>query len=163
MNPNIILSLSWSWCIDAIVAGTLRVPSAFLPHTDTKRVSAADGVPAYSGNWPVIAVCTCALDLARCDVVLHGARRFHPQAAWRGFLHALRRPPVLIRSMLFSFGQWACVAGIGLAAVAGLHGGPAIWLARALAVASIVLGLARLAIAVEAGPPVRQRTSGLIR
>ena len=127
---------------------------------------------AGAGSWGiagvammaiVLSICTCALDLARCDVVLHGARRFHPQAAWRGFLHALRRPTVLIRSMLFGFGQWACIAGIGVAAVAGLDGGPAIWLARALAIVSIVLGLARLAVAVEAGPPVRQRSSSLIR
>ncbi len=96
--------------------------------------------------------CTCALDLARCDVVLHGARRFHPQTAWRGFLQAARRPAVLARSALLSFGQWACVGGILLAAFAGLHGGPAIWIARALAITGIVFGLARLAVAVEAGP-----------
>ncbi len=100
----------------------------------------------------VFAFCTCALDLARCDVVLHGARRFHPVTAWRGFLHAARRPPVLIRSMLLSLGQWACAGAILLAVVAGLHGGPAIWLARALAILGIVLGLTRQAVAVEAGP-----------
>ncbi len=105
----------------------------------------------------LLAVSTCALDLARCDVVLHGARRFHPKTAWRGFLHALRRPPVLVRSMLLSFGQWACVAALVWAALAGLHGGPAIWLARALAILGIVLGLTRLAVAVEAGPPQTPR------
>ncbi len=98
------------------------------------------------------AFCSCALDLARCDVVLHGARRLHPKTAWRGYLHAARRPAVLVRSMLLSFGQWACAGGVILAAVAGLHGGPAIWLARGLAVVAIVLGLTRIAVAVEAGP-----------
>ncbi len=100
----------------------------------------------------VLATCICALDLARCDVVLHGARRFHPRAAWRGFVHAVGRPAVLARSMLLSFGQWACTGAVVLAAFAGLHGGPAIWLARGLAILAIVLGLARLAVAVEAGP-----------
>ena len=35
---------------------------------------------------------------------------------------------------------------------AGLHGGPAIWLARGLAISGLFLGLTRLAVAVEAGP-----------
>ncbi len=100
----------------------------------------------------VLAVSICALDLARCDVVLHGGRRFHPATAWRGFLHAVRRPAVLARSMLLSFGQWASTGAVVLAAVAGLHGGPAIWLARVLAMLAIVLGLSRLAVAIGAGP-----------
>ncbi len=99
----------------------------------------------------VLAVCICALDLARCDVVLHGARRFHPQTAWRGFRHAAGRPAVLARSMLLSFGQWTCAVAVVLAAFAGLHGGPAIWLARGLAISGLILGLIRLAVAVEAG------------
>lgn len=114
-----------------------------------------------SGSWGpagllilavVLAISICALDLARCDVVLHGARRFHPRTAVHGFLHAARRPAVLARSMLLCFGQWACTGAIVLAAFAGLHGGPAIWLARGLAILAIVLGLVRLAVAVEAGP-----------
>ncbi len=117
------------------------------------------GLAGLAATAVVLAFCTCALDLARCDVVLHGARRFHPQAAWRGFLHAAGRPPVLFRSMLASLGQWACAGGILLAAVAGLHGGEAIWLARTLAVCGIVFGLTRLAVAVEAGP--YRRRSGM--
>ena len=109
------------------------------------------------------AFCTCALDLARCDVVLHGARRLHPKTAWRGFVHAARRPAVLARSMLLSFGQWGCTAAVLAAAVAGLNGGPAIWLARALAILALVFGLTRVAVAVDAGPRVRHRPGGLIR
>ncbi len=100
----------------------------------------------------VFALCTCALDLARCDVVLHGARRFHVKTAWRGVLHALRRPTVLALSVLLSFGQWACVAAVVLTAFVGLHDEPATWLARALAILGLLLGLTRLAVAVEAGP-----------
>ncbi len=106
-----------------------------------------------------LAFCTCALDLARCDVVLRGARRFHPKTAWRGYLQAGRRPAVLIRSMLLSFGQWACAGAVLLAAFAGLHGGPAIWLARGCAILGIVLGLTRIAIAVGAGPYQRAKES----
>ncbi len=100
----------------------------------------------------VLAFCTCALDLARCTVVLHGGRRFHPQSAWRGFAHAVRRPSVLASSAVLSLGQWACTLGLLSAAFGGLHGGPAIWLARGLAILGLILGLTRLAVAVEAGP-----------
>ncbi len=100
----------------------------------------------------VFALCICALDLARCEVVLHGARRFHPKTAWRGLVHALRRPAILAHSMLLSLAQWGCLAAVMLAAFAGLHGGPAIWLARGLAILGLLLGLTRLAVAVGAGP-----------
>ena len=98
------------------------------------------------------AFCTCALDLARCDVVLHGGRRFHPLTAWRGFVHAAGRPAVLAASMLLSLGQHACTAAVVLVVLTGTGGGLGIWLARALAILGIVLGLIRLAVAVEAGP-----------
>ncbi len=133
-----------------------------LPRAVLLALAGVAATPLLTAGWwgpagilllaVVLAACTCALDLARCDVVLHGARRFHPSTAGCGLLHAGRRPAVLIRSMLLSFGQWACLGAVVLAAFAGLHGGPAIWLARGLAIAGIVLGLARLAVAVEAGP-----------
>ncbi len=156
--------------LPALAAGTARglpgVLAVTVWHLLPRAVllgaaGAATSALLDAGGWALagiavtallLAFCTCALDLARCDVVLHGGRRFHPQAAWRGFLHAARRPPVLIRSTLLSLGQWACAGAVLLAAVAGLHGGPAIWLARLLAALGIVLGLTRLAVAVEAGP-----------
>ena len=104
-----------------------------------------------------VAYATCALDLARAAVVLHGAARFHPRTAIRGYLRAARRPGVLLPSMLFSAGQWAAVAAIVGVAVAGAGSGWAIWLARALSVLAVVFGLARMAVAVEAGPEQLQR------
>ncbi len=125
-------------------------------------VAGAAASPLLKSSWwgpagilllaVALAICICALDLARCDVVLHGARRFHPQAAWRGFVHAARRPAVLARSMLLSFGQWACTGAVVLAAFAGLDGEPVIWLARGLTLLAIVLGLTRLTVAVQAAP-----------
>jgi hypothetical protein len=146
--------------LPAVVAVTLwhLVPRAVL-----LAIAGALAATTFAGPWgpvaiPVLAVvlafCACALDLARCDVVLHGGRRFHPMTAWRGFVHAAGRPAVLVPSMLASFGQLGCTCAVVVAGLTGLggDGGAAIWLARALATLGIVLGLIRLAVAVEAGP-----------
>ncbi len=95
---------------------------------------------------------TCALDLARAAVVLHGAPRFHPRTALRAYLRAARRPGVLLPSMLLSAGQWGLVAAIVAVAVAGAGSPWTIWLARALSVLAVILGLTRMAVAVGAGP-----------
>lgn len=159
----------------ATVRGLPGVLAVTLWHLVPRAVllAAAGMLAAWlgAGSWGLVgllilavtlAFCICALDLARCAVVLHGARRFHPTTAWHGFLHAAGRPGVLVRSMVLSFGQWVCTGGILMMAVAGLQVGPAIWLARTLAISGIVLGLIRLAVAVEAGQWVRHRSRGLI-
>ncbi len=144
--PGVLVTTAWHLPIRVVLLGVAgAATSPLLKHDSWGPVGLL-----ILGS--VLALCTCALDLARCDVVLHGARRFHPKTAWRGLVHALRRPAVLARSMLLSFAQWGCVLAVLLAAFAGLHGGPAIWLARGLAILGIILGLTRLAVAVEAGP-----------
>lgn len=100
----------------------------------------------------VLAFSACALDLARCNVMLHGARRFRFTTAARAFGEALRRPAVLLPSMLLSVGQWVCVAAMLALAIDGLGAGQTIWWVRALAVAGVVLGLTRVAVAVRAEP-----------
>ncbi|MEE8522573.1 MAG: hypothetical protein V3T72_01475 [Thermoanaerobaculia bacterium] len=105
----------------------------------------------WLGFAPLLAVLgyvTCALDLARCDVVLHGARRFHLMTALGGFATALRRPGVLLPSMVLTACQWGCVAAILAVSISGLGTGHAIWFARGLAVLGVVFGLARVAVAV---------------
>ncbi len=103
----------------------------------------------------------CALDLARAAVVLHGAPRFHPWTALGGYLRAARCPGVLLPSMLLSAGQWAAVAAIVAVGIAGMGSPGAIWLARALSVVATILGLTRMAVAVEAGPePVGAKAVG---
>ncbi len=102
--------------------------------------------------------CTCALDLARCHILLHGARRFHFKTAAEGFLEALRRPVVLARSLVFSFGQWACAASMVAVAIEGAGADSTIWLIRGLALLGVVCGLTRIAVAIEAGRPSARRS-----
>lgn len=101
----------------------------------------------------VVGYLACALDLARCHAVLHGARGWHPRTALGGFVEAARRPGVLLPSLLMSFGQWTAVVAVVAVSVAGLGTAWAPWLARILAVVGVVFGLGRIAVAVGAGPP----------
>ena len=112
--------------------------------------------------WGLVAVavlaltmgyCSCALDLARCHVLLHGARRFHFETALRGYLEALRRPAVLLPSLGFSICQWSCAGGMLAVAISAAGAGSSIWWIRGLALIGVVCGLARVAVAVEAGRP----------
>ncbi len=116
------------------------------------RILGADEY-GWLGLLPLLAALgfvTCALDLARCDAVLHGARRFHVMTALGGFAQALSRPRVLLPSMIFNTCQWACVAAILYVSISGLGTGAPIWIARGLAVLGVCFGLARIAVAVEA-------------
>ncbi len=111
------------------------------------------GLAGILMTFVVLAYCTCALDIARCNLVLHGAPPLHPATALGGYLQAARRPAVLMPSILLGLLQWACVAGIVVAALAGLGSEQAIWLARGLAVLGILFGLTRIAVAVGARSP----------
>lgn len=144
--PAVIVVTLWQLLPRLILIALVGIASSKLLAADTW---------GWLGILPLLAVLgyvTCALDLARCDAVLHGARRFHVMTALGGFATALRRPGVLLRSMGFSAGQWACVAAILAVSVSGFGTGNAIWLARALAVLGVVFGLSRVAVAVGAGP-----------
>ena len=98
--PGVVVVTLWQLLPRLILIGL----AGFL----SSRILRADSW-GWLGFLPILAVLgyvTCALDLARCDVVLHGARH-------------------------------------------------AIWIARALAVLGVVFALARMAVAVGAGPPRR--------
>lgn len=110
------------------------------------------------GSWGLLGVvtmavalafCTCALDLARCRVVLRDADGFHYSTALHAFREAVRRPAVLVPSVLLSFAQWACVAGALVAAITLAGADGTIWLVRGLAILGVVLGLTRLSVAVD--------------
>jgi len=140
----------------AVVTLWSLVPRAVLLSACGAVVAKASG--GWKGAALVVAVavlfyCTCALDLARCHVVLHGARRFHPTTAVRGYLQALRRPGVLGASMLMSLGQWATVLLILFLAGKGLGTASTLWWIRGLSVLGVVLALGRISVAVGAGPP----------
>ena len=97
----------------------------------------------------VLATSTCALDLARCRVVLRGAPGSRFATAWRGYREATRRPGVLLTSISLSFAKWVCSLGILALALDRAGQAETIHLIRGLAVLGIVLGLARVAVAVE--------------
>ena len=146
--PGVVAVTVWHLMLRAVLLGLAGALAAVW-------VAGPWGAATLPMLAAVFAFCACALDLARCDLVLHGARRFHPMTAWRGFLHAAGRPAVLLPSMLLSFGQLACTVGVVLAAFAG----SGVWLARALAILGIVLGLTRLAVAACAGPRRSRRSA----
>ncbi|MEM7586600.1 MAG: hypothetical protein AAF560_24640 [Acidobacteriota bacterium] len=120
----------------------------------TKRLMPHDilGLAGIAATAIALAFCTCALDLARCHVVLHGARRFHPSTAFRAFGEAFHRPGVTLPSVLLSLAQWACAVGMLAIAIDAAGAPSTLWLVRALAVVGVLCGLTRLAVAVEAGP-----------
>ena len=144
--PGVLATTGWHLLLRALLLAS--VGAAFAGLMKLGDWSLAGAVAGLL----LLAFSACALDLARCNVVLYGARRFRPATAARGFREALRRPAVLLPSMLLSVGQWACVAGMLALAIDGLGVGHAIWWVRALAVVGVVLGLARVAVAVRAGP-----------
>jgi hypothetical protein len=100
--------------------------------------------------------CTCALDLARCQAVLHRSRPFRPGVAWSGFVQAARRPGVLIPSLFLGLAQWGVALSVLYVGVGNLDGPGTAWTIRGLAALAVVLGLARLSVAVGAGPPGRR-------
>jgi hypothetical protein len=144
--PGMIVVTLWQLLPRLVLVGLVGALSGWILKADAW---------GWLGFLPLLAVLgyvTCALDLARCDVVLHGARRFHVRTALGGFAHALRRPGVLLPSMVFNAGQWICVAAILAVSISGFGSGYAIWVARGLAVLGVVFALARVAVAVAAGP-----------
>ncbi|MCP3959495.1 MAG: hypothetical protein GY719_16735 [bacterium] len=143
--PAIGVTTLWHLALRIVLLAALGLLTApLLDH-------GAWGLLGVAATAVALAISTCALDLARCHVVLHGARGFHYSTALRAYREAVRRPAVLVPSMLLSFGQWTCVAGAVAVAMVMAGAGGTIWLVRGLAVLGVVLGLTRVAVAVEAG------------
>lgn len=93
---------------------------------------------------------TCALDLSRVGVVVHGARGVHPGTALLGYLQAFKRPRILVASLALQLLAWGC-AGLGTWAI--IHsGGTAVGATRACALLVVALGLVRHAVSLAAGP-----------
>jgi len=96
-------------------------------------------------------LCTTAVDLDRCSVVLAGAKGYHPWTLGRGFVDAVAQPKVWLASGLLSvLGVSTSVATLAIASHSFGDAGLAIFGARALAVFGIGLGLWRVAVAVRA-------------
>lgn len=89
-----------------------------------------------------------ALDATRVAVVEHGAAPWHIKTAWRGLVRVAKRPRVLVPGIVLGLGQVVVSAAIVWLGLAGLGSG-SVWGLRALALASVGLGLWRVAIVVE--------------
>jgi len=96
-------------------------------------------------TWLVTAV---ALDATRVAVVEHDAAPWHIRSTWRGFTRVVRRPGLLIPCALLTLGQLAITATILWLALSG-YGHASMWPVRLLALASIGLGLWRVATVIE--------------
>jgi hypothetical protein len=96
------------------------------------------------------AVTIVAADLARVDVVLLGGRKLHPATAWRALKQALTQPRLLAGAGTLAIAQMV-VPLLALYLVLSDTGGAAsIWLARALTLVALGLGLWRIGVVVEA-------------
>ncbi len=141
--PGVMITTLWNWVPRAVLLTITGFATAKL------MASGIWGLVGLIVMATVLATCTCALDLARCRVVLRDASGTHFMTAWNGYREALRRPNVLLPSMSLSFAKWACSLGM-LALAIDRAGHPVtIWGVRGLAVFGLALGLARVAVAVE--------------
>jgi hypothetical protein len=137
--PGAAVTSLWHLLFAALGGGVIAVAAAQLP------TAAALPLVLVFVAWRAT-----ALDLARCDVVLAGARPYHPKTALVGFVRAARSPRVLVPSAILSAGAWAVVAATGYFALLGASDGSGPVAARALALLGLVLGVGRMAVAVEA-------------
>ena len=142
--PGVIITTLWN----LIPRAVLLTLTGFA--TAQAMPGGSSGLAGLAVMAMALATCTCALDLARCRVVLRNAPGTRFATAWRGYREAWTRPSVLIPSMSLSLATWACSLGM-LALAIDRAGDPAtIWLVRALALVGIVLSLTRITVAIEA-------------
>jgi len=96
-------------------------------------------------------LCTAAIDLARSEVVLTGAKGYHPKTVLRAIGRVFSRPKLWIASGLLTLtGLAISVAILSIAAHSFGDAGGAIYGARALAGLGVGVALWRVALAVRA-------------
>ena len=138
--PAMVATSLWHLLLRIVVLAVAVTATAFLPRLVSVAIVAL-----------VVAFLTCTLDIARVQVVLHGAHPFHPKTAARAFVQAVRYPRVLLRSMVLSVLQWGLLGLMAYLAVLGLNDGNGVIAGRILLLPVIALGLWRVAVVVEAG------------
>lgn len=90
------------------------------------------------------------LDRARVSVVLDDERRFHPMTLLRAIGHVAKRPLWWLLGSAIELAKLSLAIGAVLLVIeAGPSGSSAIWVARAAGLATLILGLWRVALAVE--------------
>ncbi|MEZ4384563.1 MAG: hypothetical protein R3A79_24760 [Nannocystaceae bacterium] len=135
-----ILSL-YSGFLRALLLGNLWIDVLGLGSGVARAVLVAIG-------WTL---CTAAVDLARADVVLRGAKAHPPRTLLRAFTRAVSRPAVWLSSgtlTLVTLGL--SLTSIAIATRTFGDAGLALWGVRALAAVSVGVTLWRVAIAVQA-------------
>lgn len=113
-------------------------------------VAALPRAVAAGSMLAVLLVCGAALDVARVQVVAHGAAGPSIRTALAAFVRVLERPRDLAVLAGLHLAQWA-LAGAVLA-ITLRTGGTAPWAARGLALAGTALAAIRLAVALGMGP-----------
>ena len=138
--PGVLVTSVWH----LVIRGALLVVVAFA----TAPLPRSVALLALAG---ALAVSTLALDIARTQVVLHDAARFHVRTATNAYVQAVRQWPLLIRALGPWFLQMLVVVVSAWLALASLGGESHLWAVRALSLMAVVFGLWRVALVVEAG------------
>jgi hypothetical protein len=89
------------------------------------------------------------LDRARVAVILDGERRFHPMTFLRAIGHVAKRPLWWLVGAAIEAAKLGLAIGALLLVIQAGPGTSGIWVARAAGLATLILGLWRLALAVE--------------
>lgn len=144
--PAMIVTSLWHLLLRAVLVGVVVGVTYAAP-----RLVAVPLIALFA------MISTCALDIARVHVVLHGARSFHIKTAFGGFVAAFRNPVLLAKSVALNLGQHACLAAILGIAAFGLGANGTMLAIRPLALVSLLLGLWRIGVVVSAGPLGRAR------
>ena len=143
--PGLVVTSLWHVLLRAVLLAI--VVMAALPLPPWAQVCSLAIALAFSN---------VALDLARVRVVLREAPRFHIRTAWLGFRDALTHAKLLTAGMALSLAQGCFVAAMVWIALAGLGSSWLLLVARGMALVVVVLGLWRIALAVEVTEPPRE-------
>ncbi len=132
--------------VQTIYVGALRA----IPIGLCALLAAKAPVVAVGLGLVVTAVTVVAADLARVEVVLHGGRAFHPMTALRALKTAHTDLRLLSSAGAIAIAQVFVPAILIYLVLSDTAGAGSIWLARCLALGGLVLGLWRIALAVDA-------------
>lgn len=140
--PAMAVQTGYGLVLRAIFTGLAALPVAWL---------GPRGLPIalVLGGFPIL-----VLDRARVAVVLDDQRRFHPMTFLRAIGHVARRPlwwlagsAIEAAKLMLAIGALLLVIQAGPPSEDSFAAG--IWVARAIGLATLLLGLWRVAIAVE--------------
>ena len=142
--PGLVSASAWHLVIRALLV--------FVPFVVARRaLEGGAQSAALLLCFLLLGFSTCALDFARCRVVTAGQPGRHPRTILGSLKDPLRRPGALFASIFWGTLQWVCLLIMPWWTLNHLSDGNPIWVVRGLAVAAVVFGLTRLAVAVEAG------------